>query len=114
MNAKFAKIALSSVAALMMVVGCAASDPSADDSVPTVETGKVGMNLRTGAKISSSSGAIGANSGTIVDVNPGDNNPPSPPLGCGGSCFMNAAGTGCACPAGYGYESSIKCPLSAP
>jgi hypothetical protein len=115
MNASFAKVALATAAiALVAAVGCAA-EPASEEGVPEVETGTVSQKLYTGAKISSSSGAIGAGGGGIVQVNPGDNlPPPQVPLNCGGSCTPDSTQTGCMCPGGFGYGSTIVCPAYAP
>lgn len=113
MNACSVKTLLVTAATtVMMIVGCASADPSVDEAVlAEVETDNVDPTLKTGARISSSSGVIGGTLGTIEEVPPG---PSTPPINCGGTCELNRTLDGCNCPGGYGVESSITCPYSAP
>lgn len=114
MNACSVKTLLVTAATtVMMIVGCASADPSVDEAVLTeVETDNVDPTLKTGARISSSSGVIGGVGGTIVkDPAPStDNIPPS----CPGTCELSDDWSVCHCPGGYDTTSTPQCPLSAP
>jgi len=104
---------VTAAAAVMMIAGCASVDPSGDEAVLTeVETDSVDPTLKTGAKISSSSGVIGGGVGTIVKVPPPP--PENIPPACPGTCELSEDWSQCECPGGYDTVSIPQCPLSAP
>ena len=114
MNACTAKTLLSAAAvAAMLIVGCSSAAPSEEDVTANVDSSDVDPNATIGGKISSSSGVIGSTSGVIV-INPSPPPPPTPPVNCGDVCWPDPSNTGCVCPGGYGYGSTITCPYSAP
>ncbi len=98
----------------LLVIGVGCSTPPDEEHMEVDTDQQVGMNAKTGAVISSSSGYIGDGSGGIVE--PGfDPGPYQPVVACYWPCTKPSEdATSCSCPAGYGYEGSIVCPASAP
>lgn len=84
------------------VLGCATADVDSEESAPQVEANdELSTSRRTGAIVGSG--------GQIVEVMPGWNNPPYPPVSCPGSCTVTSDGNACACPLGYSYYSFLYC-----